>query len=169
MRNIDELLRSLSGMTRAINTAGQLTAVDVGRLVTQTVTDLAPLHAQHHVTTDAPEGMVLDIEPVATRQILTNLLGNAVKFTAAGTSIEVTLRCGDGRCEVRVADHGPGVPPAREDELFGRFSRLGATARGLGLGLHLSRELARRQGGDLVHERTPGGGATFVVVLGGGA
>jgi signal transduction histidine kinase len=66
---------------------------------------------------------------------------------------------------VRVVDHGDGVPEGRADELFGRFSRLGSTRRGLGLGLYLSRSLARRQGGDVTYEPTPGGGATFVITV----
>jgi two-component system OmpR family sensor kinase len=66
---------------------------------------------------------------------------------------------------VSVVDHGPGVPPDRVDELFGRFARLGSTRRGLGLGLYLSRSIARRHGGDVVHQPTPGGGATFTLTL----
>jgi len=168
IRNLDDLLQSLSGLGQALGSVGTTTKIDLVPFVTQTVNDLGPLLARHDVrtalTTDA---LCADVDPVAVRQILTNLLSNAVKYTPAGTVVDVDVRRRDGRPEVVVADRGPGVPVEREDELFGRFARLGATERGLGLGLHVSRELARRHGGDLVHERTPSGGATFVLRLAG--
>jgi signal transduction histidine kinase len=70
-----------------------------------------------------------------------------------------------------VVDHGPGVPKAQQARLFQPFERGSddhtQQQRGLGLGLALSRELARILGGDLLHQPTPGGGATFTLVLGG--
>jgi PAS domain S-box-containing protein len=166
IKNLDELLRSLSGLSPALGPPGVPVSVDLGPFVEQATTDLGPLLAQHDLRRSLPTAsVVVTAEPVAIRQILTNLLSNAVKFTAPGTRIDVLLRITDDHAEIVVADHGPGVPREREGELFGRFSRLGASERGLGLGLHLSQALARRQGGDLVHRRTRGGGATFVVQL----
>jgi PAS domain S-box-containing protein len=167
VRSIDELLRSLTGLSRSISARARTRTVDLGRLVEQTVADLAPMLSQHRVSVSTVAGAHVEVEPVGTRQILTNLLGNAVKFTPPSTAIEVELRkCEDGGgYQLLVTDHGPGVRDDHEAELFARFARLGTTAHGLGLGLHLSRELARRQGGDLHHERTEGGGATFVVTF----
>jgi PAS domain S-box-containing protein len=166
IKNLDDLLRSLGALSPALGPPGVPVSVDLGPFVEQATTDLSPLLAQHVLRRTIPSTpIVLAAEPVAIRQILTNLLSNAVKFTAAGTRIDVLVRTTDAHAEIVVADHGPGVPRERESELFGRFSRLGARERGLGLGLHLSQALARRQGGDLVHRRTRGGGATFVVQL----
>ena len=164
IRNLDDLLRSLGGLSHALGAPGKTSPVDLASFVEQTTHDLAPLLAQHDVRVALPAGPIAaDVEPVALRQIITNLLSNAVKFTDPGTVVDVTVSAGEADHRVVVADHGPGVPVDREAELFGRFSRLGSRARGLGLGLHLSRELARRHGGDLVHHATPGGGATFVL------
>jgi signal transduction histidine kinase len=63
-----------------------------------------------------------------------------------------------------VIDHGPGVPAAVLPRLFDRFGS-GKVSGGHGIGLALSRRIARSHEGDLVHEATPGGGATFVVLL----
>jgi signal transduction histidine kinase len=166
IRNLDDLLGSLNGLSQAVAAPGPLTSIELVAFVAQMLSDLGPLLAQHDVRRsliDRP--LAADVEPVAIRQILTNLLSNAVKFTEPGTRIDVIVRAGDHGAELVVADHGPGIPIELEPELFGRFARLGSRARGLGLGLHLSRALARRQGGDLVHQVTRGGGATFVLRL----
>ena len=63
-----------------------------------------------------------------------------------------------------VIDHGPGVPVLALPKLFDRFHS-GKASGGHGIGLALSRRIARSHGGDLVHEATPGGGATFVLFL----
>ena len=166
IRNLDDLLRSLSGLGEALGGREPATSIDLNRFVAQTTDDLAPLLAQHEVRRHLTEQSIpVNVEPVALRQILTNILSNAVKFSQPGTTIEVAVARTSTCATVTVADHGPGIPRDREAELFGRFSRLGTSSRGLGLGLHLSRGLARRQGGDLVHARTPGGGATFVLEL----
>ena len=166
IRNLDDLLRSLSGLGAALRQPDPVTSIDLTRFVAQTTADLAPLLAHHDVQLRLAAGpLLVEVEPVAIRQVLTNLLSNAVKFTQPGTVIDVSVTRTDGQAMVTIADHGPGIPADHERELFGRFSRLGTSTRGLGLGLHLSRGLARRQRGDLVYERTPGGGATFVLEL----
>jgi PAS domain S-box-containing protein len=163
---LSHLIDELSRLSHALGRPSPTTSVDLTRFVAQTTDDLGPLLAHHDVHRFfAPGPIPVDVEPVAIRQILTNLLSNAVKFTEPGTRIDIAVARTDATATVAIIDHGLGVPPDRESELFGRFSRLGTTARGLGLGLHLSRSLARRQGGELVHERTGGGGATFVLEL----
>ena len=128
--------------------------VDLAALVTQIVADLSALTAQHDVRVQVPIGPVrVRAESVGVRHILTNLLANAVKATSRGSRIDVVVR---ETGELAVIDHGEGVPAALESDLFDR-------SRTAGLGL--SRALARRQGGDLVYERTPDGGATFVLHL----
>jgi PAS domain S-box-containing protein len=107
------------------------------------------------------------------RQVLLNLLGNAVKYTPAGT---VALRLGtaaaaDGapRLRLEVADTGPGIRPALRHLLFEAFERLGADSEsnteGAGLGLSLAKRLAVLLGGELRYEDNPGGGSIFVVDL----
>jgi len=111
-------------------------------------------------------------DPMRLRQVLNNLLSNALKFTEAGS---VTLVLGgrasstDPLISITVDDTGPGMTPAQLASLFQPFEQLGAqTARqhgGTGLGLVISRELARLMGGDLVVDSAPGKGARFTLTL----
>ena len=89
---------------------------------------------------------------------------NAIEHGATGDRIEVVLVAEATRCRMAVIDHGPGVPVLALPKLFDRFHS-GKASGGHGIGLALSRRIARSHGGDLVHEATPGGGATFVLFL----
>jgi signal transduction histidine kinase len=114
---------------------------------------------------------VLDTDPDVVGQILFNLVDNACKYaaTADDRRIEVTAaRRGDG-VVLAVRDHGPGLGSDRVRAAFTPFERAGRpagdTVPGIGLGLALSRALARDLGGDLTYEDAEGGGARFVVSL----
>jgi signal transduction histidine kinase len=102
-------------------------------------------------------------------RVLGNLLDNAEKYGrgAADRRVEVAARRAGDTVEIAVRDHGPGIDDRLRRRLFRAFSRPGGSDRpaGLGLGLALSRSLARAMGGDLVYRPASGGGATFVVVL----
>jgi signal transduction histidine kinase len=113
------------------------------------------------------------------RQIVLNLIGNAMKFTPASGTITVSceplpVRPADANasamCAVRVADTGSGIAEARREEIFEPFTQLTDQAlvpgrTGVGLGLAISRDLARGMGGDLVLERSSGDGSTFLLTL----
>jgi signal transduction histidine kinase len=107
----------------------------------------------------------------ALEQILLNLVDNACKYAAAARPprIEMELRTGDGRAQVHVRDHGPGVAPAGRRRLFRPFSKsdrdAANSAPGIGLGLALSRRLARAQGGDLALASSGPEGAVFALSL----
>lgn len=87
-------------------------------------------------------------------QVLLNLLLNAVEASPDGATVEVSARNGDGRIEIEVADHGPGVEPAVKEKIFDPYFTTKDT--GSGLGLSVSREIVRRHGGDLWVESEPG-------------
>jgi len=96
-------------------------------------------------------------------QILLNLTGNALKFTATG-SVRVLVGWHDERLHIEVRDTGPGIAPGEQASLFQTFSQgeLGRkSGEGTGLGLHISREIARAMGGDITLESQLGHGATF--------
>lgn len=122
------------------------------------------LHAQIEAAPNTP--LILDVDAV--EQILFNLVDNACKYAADADdrSIHLTARIENQRLTILVRDGGPGVPPQVAEAIFAPFERGGRDAAdavpGVGLGLALSRGLARDIGGDLVLEpAVPGGGACF--------
>jgi PAS domain S-box-containing protein len=102
------------------------------------------------------------------RQILYNLVSNALKFTEAG-EVSVTVSRLDGLLRLSVSDTGIGIPPERLTSLFQKFEQADASTTrrygGTGLGLAICRELAQLMGGAISAESAPGRGATFVVTL----
>jgi len=103
------------------------------------------------------------------RQVLVNLLDNAIKYSPDGGQVEVELAGGAGRVRLTVRDRGLGIPSGEQERIFEKFYRLDpALTRGVGgsgLGLFISRELVARMGGNLTVRSQPGEGAAFVVDL----
>jgi signal transduction histidine kinase/ActR/RegA family two-component response regulator len=113
-----------------------------------------------------PEQVILD--PQRTRQILVNLVGNAVKFTATGLVTIIVSGAADERLVVAVQDSGPGIDPGDLEAIFDEFRQVGPDAgrsEGTGLGLTISRRLARAMGGDITVTSTPGKGSNFILDL----
>ena len=111
----------------------------------------------------APAEVVLDRQRV--RQILVNLVGNALKFTEAGQVDIETGRAAGGGLLVTVRDTGPGIAPEQQELIFEEFHQAEGAGQGSGLGLAISRRLARAMGGDVDLESEPGRGSTFSLVL----
>jgi len=109
--------------------------------------------------TGAPAQVVLDQQRV--RQILVNLLGNALKFTNEGEVDVVVGGAADGCLRVAVRDTGPGIDPDQHDAIFEEFRQVESGAPGTGLGLAISRRLARAMGGDVTLEPEPVQGSVF--------
>ncbi|HVM65007.1 MAG TPA: PAS domain S-box protein [Acidimicrobiales bacterium] len=140
----------------------QLERVDVGSALKEAVAEAGAGDEDIAVVGDPHLAVRADRTRLV--QILTNLLTNAAKYGKRPIVIEVASAAGD--VEVRVRDHGPGVPDDLGPRLFEKFARGGGgRARGTGLGLFIVRELARLQGGDAWYEAAEGGGACFVVRL----
>ncbi len=120
------------------------------------------------IAVDAPKGVLGD--PVRLRQILLNLLGNAIKFTERGSVTLGVARDEGGGIRLRVADTGPGLNAEQQTRLFRRFEqaegeRTAARYGGSGLGLAICQELAAAMGGTIKVESAPGAGACFDVLL----
>lgn len=119
-------------------------------------------HGRAHITFKGT-GALVTADKDAIRQIGTNLVTNAVKYSDGEIDIEV-----EG-CEIRFMDRGPGIPADDEERIFERFYRvdnsLTRTTGGSGLGLPISRALARGMGGDLMYSRRSGGGSVFTLTL----
>ncbi len=108
----------------------------------------------------------LKAQPLALRSCLSNLLENALRY--AGHA-EIELRDDPRLVEVRVIDHGPGISAEQREAVFEAFFRVegsrNRSSGGVGLGLTIARDAARRQGGDILLEETPGGGLTAILQL----
>jgi two-component system sensor histidine kinase KdpD len=119
------------------------------------------------VVTRVPEDLPLvPIDDVLIEQVFINLLENAVKYTPAGSEIELTARVADGEMIAGVADRGTGIPPEDEARLFEKFFRGRSTAsHGAGLGLAICRGIVEAHGGRIWTENRPGGGAIFQFTL----
>jgi CheY-like chemotaxis protein len=117
-----------------------------------------------------PEPIVITGDSGRVQQIFSNLLTNAIKFTAPGGEVQVLMRCIGSQAEIRVADSGEGIHPDFLPHVFDRF-RQGESAKsrkhgGLGLGLAIVRELVHAHSGTItVDSEGKGKGATFTVVL----
>jgi two-component system sensor histidine kinase KdpD len=109
----------------------------------------------------------LRADPVLLQRVLVNVLSNAVRHSPPNRRVRLTTSRLGGVAEIRVVDHGDGIPPERMDEMFAPFQRFGDTDNemGLGLGLALSKGFTEGMGGTLTPEDTPGGGLTMVIAL----
>jgi signal transduction histidine kinase len=105
--------------------------------------------------------LLVNADISAMRQILANLVGNAIKFTPPGGAVRVRVYPHENLLRLEVEDTGPGIPPAERDRLGGAFERgaAGAGAEGFGLGLSLVRAFAELHGGKLSFHENPSGGA----------
>jgi signal transduction histidine kinase len=99
------------------------------------------------------------------RQVLFNLLSNALKFTPAGGHIDVSARADNGVVSVSIADTGPGIAAEDAVRIFEEFRQVAGTKEGTGLGLALSRKFVELHGGRLWVDSTPGHGSTFTFTL----
>jgi signal transduction histidine kinase len=99
-------------------------------------------------------------------QIVLNLVGNAIRYAPNGSQVTVSIEMTDGIATINVADEGQGVPEEDRERVFDKFERLGRSGDGgSGLGLYISRRLAKAMGGDLTVSNAPGGGALFSLTL----
>lgn len=115
---------------------------------------------------DAEETMPAIGEFRRVLQVLLNLVGNAIRYSPEGSRIELRLGRDERTVRVTVADEGPGIGEEQQRKVFEKFERLGRSGDGgSGLGLYISRRLARAMGGELTVESAPGEGARFTLSL----
>ena len=119
---------------------------------------------------DCAGDLAVAADPDRLQQILLNLLTNAIKFTQPGGRISVACEQSAAKVLIHVGDTGVGIPENRLSEIFEPFVQVAgenapAAGHGVGLGLSISRDLARAMGGDLTVESSPGRGSIFTIVL----
>ncbi|MFM7136396.1 MAG: ATP-binding protein [Planctomycetota bacterium] len=165
-RRIESLCEVLLAYSRsAALDPARLRPIDLEPVVADAIDRVAPLARQRGVTIEPPPGgAVVKGDPTLLEEVLVNLLGNAVEHSPAGRAVEVQLAARPAGCRLAVVDHGSGVGADAVPNLFERF-HTGRPDRGHGVGLTLSRLIVQSHGGNLEHEPTPGGGATFVLTF----
>ncbi len=171
---MDALIEDLLDMTRI--EAGRLVvspeAVDVGPLISRSVEALRPLADAGGVTLHAelPATLpIVQVDPDRVLQIISNVLGNAIKFTPAEGRVTLEARLHDSALEFSITDSGEGIAAALLPHVFDRFFQAahgGRAARhGAGLGLPIARGIVEAHGGRIWIESTPGVGTTVRFTL----
>ena len=120
------------------------------------------------LSANAEPGLAVRADATRFKQVLLNLLGNAVKFTPNGGRIELAARLTDGKVRVEVRDNGPGIPPDEQQRIFEAFYRLcefGKKNEGTGLGLAITQRLVELHGGQLGLDSQLGQGSCFYFSL----
>lgn len=170
---MDALIQDLLDITRL--EAGRLVVspreVELSALIARSVEGLRPLADAGGVTlrTEIPALPTLRVDPDRVTQILSNVIGNAIKFTSTGGTVTLNARVVDHVVEIAVADTGEGIPAAQLPRVFDRFFQASLTARaprhGAGLGLPIARGIVEAHGGRIWVESTPGAGTTVFFTL----
>ena len=145
--------------------------VELGALARDAVADASVRDPARPIGIASPESeVVVTGDPDRLRQVLDNLLGNALVHTPAGTAVRVTLGAeGDGRVLLAVRDEGPGMTPEQAARVFERFYRADSSRSrsngGSGLGLSIVDAVVTAHGGTVRCESEPGAGTTFTIAL----
>jgi len=171
--SVDRLIRITGDLLLLARTNDPLTPtvrdrVDLSVIVSEAVDAARTLPGGARLRTVLEPDLPVEIDPGEVERIARNLIENALRH--GGDSATVSVRTGsmDGEVTLEVIDDGPGIAPADLTRIFDPFYRSGGQRRdrdGVGLGLAIARDLARRNGGELTATSTPGHGATFRLAL----
>lgn len=184
--SVGRIRRSIQASLRLIHDLLELARAESGQIEIESVpADVAALArevAEDFRAQAAAAGLALEVragealrtrtDPTRVRQILGNLLSNAVKYTPeGGITVDAGTRSGQGPAggdwiAIRVTDTGPGIPAAKQEAIFQEFTRLDPDAQhGAGVGLAISRRIARLLGGDITVQSEDGRGSAFELWL----
>ena len=156
--------------TLSVAEAGALTlhreSTDIGRLVVDTVASFRAQADRAGVSlTTAVDGIPsLDVDPLRLREVLSNLLSNALRYTPSGGRVDVAASALQGRVAISVHDTGPGIAPDDLPHVFERFYK-SEESRGAGLGLAIAKSLVVAQGGEIEATSTLGQGTEMRFTL----
>jgi two-component system sensor histidine kinase KdpD len=165
---LTRLVANLLDMSRLQAGAVGVVPIEIGaeEIVPRALDDLGPTgrNVALHISDDLP---ALHADPGLLERILVNLMANALRYSPTDRPPAITASTHGDVVELRIIDHGPGIPEDRWDDVFLPFQRLGDRDNhtGVGLGLALSRGLTEAMGGTLRPDETPGGGLTMILTL----
>jgi PAS domain S-box-containing protein len=177
-RIYDVMLREEQRLENLVNGLLQATTIDAGSLDLDPepvawralVADQVELYQRSDPTRTVKVDVAkaidrVVVDPTLASGVLANLLSNALKYSPAGTPIEVRATLDGDHVITEVSDRGPGVPRGDHDHIFDKFTRLGEhltrPQQGIGLGLYIARRSMEQLGGSIWYEDRPGGGARF--------
>ncbi|GIF14417.1 sensor histidine kinase [Actinoplanes teichomyceticus] len=187
--NLDQALADLARLTRAAArmrglidgllayaTAREAAVAPVPVDLAEVVADITGARCDAAVAAGKPEPRFtvgplppVHADPVLVRQLIDNLVGNAVKYTAPGVVplVRISADTAGGMVTVRIADNGIGIPEGQHEAIFGNFHRAHATSGylGTGLGLAICKRIVERHGGVIDAADEPGGGSRFTFTL----
>jgi signal transduction histidine kinase len=139
---------------------------DLSAIVNQVVDDL---DSRRIVQDLPPEPVSVHCDNGRALQVITNLVGNGLKYSPETEEVDVSMRVDDGTVHVDVRDHGRGIPADQLEKVFGKFHRvedpMTMSTSGTGLGLFIARRLARAMGGDVSVVSTLNTGSVFTLSL----
>ncbi|MFL5457564.1 MAG: sensor histidine kinase [Myxococcales bacterium] len=172
-RRLTHLVENILQFSRAEREAIRLAPVpsELASQVREAVEAFTPVARSRHVTvqTALENDVVCLVDPAALRQILLNLLDNAVKYGPLGQTVTITLRRLGDRARIIVDDEGPGIPPEHRERIWEPYQRLdsavSAAVAGSGIGLAVVAQLVALHHGRAWAEAAPGRGARFVVEI----
>ncbi|HEX7018122.1 MAG TPA: PAS domain-containing sensor histidine kinase [Patescibacteria group bacterium] len=142
---------------------------NVSELVVTTVNDLKPVHRSHTLKCKSEAGLLAEIDEMRVRQVITNLVSNAVKYSPEGEEINVTVSAKNNRVLISVSDKGPGIDEKKLKRIFEPYQRViskdNRHVKGLGLGLYIARSIIDKHGGKIYATNNPEGGSKFTIEL----
>jgi signal transduction histidine kinase len=142
-----------------------LEPTDVAWVVSEVVSGAEPIANGHRFVADLDvEGVAVQADPEKLRQVLDQLISNAVKYSPSGGTVTVSARCIDDAVELAVADEGMGIPQSERERIFSKFYKAGG-GQGTGLGLFIAQGLVREMGGRIWVDSEEGRGSRFAFAL----
>jgi two-component system sensor histidine kinase KdpD len=177
---LDPAHRSLQRLARLVENLLDMSRLQAGAIAVfpepTRLDEVVPLALDASETTLDDVDIAIDIpatlpevkaDPALLERVVANIVANAVRYSPPGRPPRVSASAHRGHVELRIVDHGPGVPEADRERIFTPFQPLGDTdnTTGVGLGLALARGLTEAMSGHLLTEETPGGGLTMVLQL----
>jgi PAS domain S-box-containing protein len=177
---LDKTTRQLEKLTILVNDlfdiskvqAGKLQfyfeELDLGRLIREVSDTFDQSTPGHEFVCELEPGLLVRGDQIRLEQVLTNLIGNAVKYAPEAPRIEISAKSTGAEVTVAVTDHGPGISKESQAHIFSQFYRVRDRDRhisGLGLGLYITREIVERHGGHIWVKSEPGKGASFLFTI----
>jgi len=173
MERLSHLVNQLLALARNQPEAAKMlvmTRVDLNQIAQQTTTEMAPAAVQKEIDIGF-EGLehpcLVDGDAQRLREMVANLIDNAIRYTQRGGKLTVSLAEANGEVRLRVEDNGPGIPPDEQEKVFERFHRVGAGGHpnGSGLGLAIVREIAQIHNASISLTASAGGKGTCVQIV----